>query len=265
MKKIEKKYLRIKARLFNKMQPFIKQYGIKDQTLLNAIEKSFREINCDERNLQPWLLSLVFLEIFDNKCFLLIQPRTKAGNAVSFEVLTAAYSIWREAQILAIIRGLDDLDAAEAMSRTVHSVTDHIARDTGNPIRDMQKYLFTSFIHALKRVAKKAGIARHPEWNPDISDEGAFIAALEKALLCKEIMRGMSRKVRKIADSRHMMGYSCKETAVLIGTSDCAARKTLSRGVRKVFGECLRKLRALGYVEMPVKKNKCRKSVGGGK
>jgi hypothetical protein len=70
----------MKSLLFRKVQPLLEPYGIKDEKIIDAIEKSFEDLKGDNGNVKPWLRSLVFRRIFDEKCSLWIDPRTQEGT-----------------------------------------------------------------------------------------------------------------------------------------------------------------------------------------
>ena len=251
MKKFNKKHVGLIKRLFRKIQPFLKKYGIEDKAIIDAIEKSFEEVKREGCRINPWLLALVFCKIFEDKCFLLIDRRTPAGNTVSFDVFIEAHAIWRAAQRAAAKRGIDELDAAQAMIRIVYTVADRLAQNTAAPIRDIDKYLFTGYINELKRIARKTGILRHKtDKLRSTSDDGAFIEALENAILCGELFGRLSPKLETAAALRYQWGYSCAEAAEKLGSSNSAARQALSRGFREMFEFYMRELRALGYEDM---------------
>lgn len=235
MRNIERKYGRMKTRLVSKMQPLLKSYGIEKETIVDAIEKSLWEINGAGRNIQPWLLSLIFWKIFDDKCFLLIKPRTPAGNAVSFDVLAAAHAMWREAQQVAATRGMDGIDAAEALISVVNFIADRIAHGNCASIRDIPKYMFSGYVNELKRNAGKIGIVRLHELNPADapSDEGAFIKKVENRILRDEILAILPEREKDVAIFHYIMGYSCEETATKMALSYSAVRKILSRDMKK--------------------------------
>ena len=264
MKKRANKHARMKLWLFKEIQPLLEKYGIQEETILDAIEKAFREMKRERCNIRQWLLSLVCRKIFKDKRFLLINPQTPAGNKIPLDVLATAYAMWRQAQRAAAAHGMDDIDANEAMTRIVYVVADRRVRSTGKPIRDLRKYMITGYLNELRKMAKKAGIGCHTDCDPDeeISDEGGFIDALENLVLCKEVLATLPPKVRKMVYLRHMMGYSCKETAAMMDLSSNAVRKALSVGIRKYLGINLCDLRAADYVEVTKPKKKRRKSDG---
>ena len=238
MKKIERNFSRMKSRLINKIQPALESYGIEKETIVDAIEKSLMERNADESKIQPWLLSLILWKIFDDKCFLLINPRTPAGNAVSFDVLAAAHVMWREAQEIAATRGLDDVDAAEALIRIVNIVADRLAHGKCAPIRNISNYLFTGYLNELTKYAAQIGNVYIHEVNPRVSssDNGAFLDKIEKLILRDEILEKLPDREKEAAALHYFMGYSCKETATIMGLSDSAVRMILTRGIRKHAG-----------------------------
>ena len=257
MKKNTKKYAGMKIRLFRKIQPFLEQYGIENETIVDAIERAFEEMNRCDGSIQPWLLSLVFRKIFEDKGILLINLRTPAGNKVSLDVLTAAHAMWLVAQRAADKRGMDELDAAQAMIHIVYVVADRLAQGAGAPIRNIRKFIFKGYMNELKRIARKAGIVYQPAGETrSVSDDGAFIAALEDAMLCDELFGKLSPRLETAASLRYKWGYNCEETAAILGLSNSAARQALSRGFREMFELNMQELRALGYEEIIPKREK---------
>jgi len=257
MKTINNKRARMKNRLFRKIQPFLEQYKIDNETIVNAIEKSFEEINRDDGSIQPWLLSLVFRKIFQEKCLLLINSLTPSGNVVSFDILTAAHGMWRHAQQAAANRGMDDMDAAKAMIHIVYVIADRLAQGVGEPIRNIRKFMFKGYMNELKRIARKAGIVKPPARETSaVSDDGDFIEALENAILCGELFDKLSPKLQTAASLRYEWGYSCAETAMILGLSYSAVRQALSRGGRGMYEFYIQELQALGYEDIIPKRKK---------
>jgi nucleoid DNA-binding protein len=256
MKKYVKKNAKTKDNLFEEIHQLLESYGITTEKVADAIEQSLLEVKRDGCSVHKWLLPMVFRRIFGG--FILIRPRTAAGNAIPLDILTVAYTVWREAQLAAIKRGLDELDAAEALANIVNTITDRLARGTDVPIRNIRNYMFTGYMNELKRIAEKNGIFRSGDGNPKnlLSDDGALMDELENRILCGQIVNSLSDTVEKAAVLRYLRGYSCKETAALLGLSNCAARKAISMGIRKIFGRRMRELRELGYVEMRKAKKK---------
>jgi hypothetical protein len=159
--------------------------------------------------------------------------------------------LWPAAQNAAVERGMDDLDASQAMSDVVHIVTDRLANCAGRQIRDIQRYIFKGYMNKLKRMARKIGITPHKNMNESsMSDNGAFMTAMGNGILCNELLSGLPPKLRKAVILRYAYGNSCKETAAILGLSDNAARKALCKDFRKIFGDCMRKVRKSGYEEV---------------
>jgi pseudouridine-5'-phosphate glycosidase len=54
----------IKTRLLRKIQPILKPFGIRKETIIDAIEKSLIEIKRGECDVHTWLTPLVLQKIF---------------------------------------------------------------------------------------------------------------------------------------------------------------------------------------------------------
>jgi len=238
----------VKRSLFEKIEPYLAPYKISSEKLMTAIEEAFQDTGEISENISREILPLVFWKMFGCENILWIVPETPAGNIVPFDILATAYAMWCDAQKVAYKRGLDGVDAAEALTTVVNTIVDRICDGNAPEIHDMRKYIFVCYAHALSRVAAKAGgIRPHSRGKKnDLSDDGAFVTSLENAILCRELLSVMPPKMQKAAILRYAIGYSCEETAEEIGTSNRATRKALSSGIRKAFGFCMRELRGLG-------------------
>jgi len=242
----------MKEQLWEKLLPLLNPYKITEEAIVYAFEKSLEEIKRDGSSSQHWLLSLVFWKIFEYEYLLVIPSRTTAGNTISLEVLTVAHAMWQEAQRAAVKRGLDDMAASDAMIYVVCAVADRLAHEKDALIDDLEKYIFAGYMRRLKRIAEKAGIV-HPKKlkvKRAVSDDGAFQVILENAILCGQLLGNLTETEENAAIMRYLMGYSCKETAKILGLSNNAARKALCTGLQKSFGANLRELRESGYMKM---------------
>lgn len=164
------------------------------------------------------------------------------------DLLVAAYTMWRRAVTLAAEHGVGRPEAAEVLAKTTHATADHIAkRDLGSEdqIRDIERYLFASFINSISRIARKRGpkhVIRKASFF-DRCDEGAFQQALESSVFCRELLNVMPPKGRRVAIARYLMGYEWPEVADVFDTSVNAAKKAQSVGLRRAFETCTRKFR----------------------
>jgi len=215
---------------------------------MEAIERSSWEV-C-ETAVQSETMSLVLGMVFSGDNILWISPQTPAGNTISLDVLATAYALWRDAQKVALKRGLDSADAAEALTNVVYRLTDKVSDGTAPEINNIRKYLFVGCTHALSRVAENAGILcpgdQDETENQLETDNGDFIDDLENAILCHDLLRAMPVKVRKAVVLRHMKGYSCKETAAAVGMSNNAARKAIHASLKKAYETCMGELKNMG-------------------
>ena len=208
MSKPVSKNIENKTRLIRELQSLLDPYGIRNESIVDAVEKSLQEIKRDGSSKHPWLFPMVFWKIFDSKGFLPIDHKTPAGNVIPFDVLAAAYAMWREARLQADAFGLDELDADHALINVVHGLADQRAKGakgakgaTGKytTIMNLPRYMFAAYIHQLRRIAKKIGIVRGREyrqfrqilWD---SQDGTFVEAMDNAVLYGEVMNDLSEK-----------------------------------------------------------------------
>jgi len=242
--------VKLNVSLSSKIQPFLKPYGIEQKKLMTAIEKALHAIDND--NVSE-ILPLVFHEIFGGESIFWVNGQTPAGCEVSFDIMATAYAMWRDAQNVAFKRGLDNVDAAETLANAAYTVADRISG--GLVIHNVRGYMFVCYIHALSQIEEKLGdlhLRRGKE--KDASDNGAFVVRIETGILYRELVSAMPLKARKAAILRYAWGCSCKETAAEMGVSDNAARKTISYGIRKAFGVCMRELRTSGNATITPKR-----------
>ena len=243
--------------LFTKIQPFLAPYRKRKKKLEAAIRNAFREIEIN--TVQPETLSMVFWKIFGGDSILWIDEPTSAGNNVPFDVMATAYAMWWDAQQVAFKRGLDDVDAAEAMTQVVHHIADRLADKNAPVIRNIRNYMFVSYVRTLEQIDTHYVGARRRKPKKQISDSGAFLAALENAILCDEILSFMPTQLREMAIFKYMLGYSFDELAAAVDSSSVAVRKAVSSGIRKAFGARMRDLHTQGHSGIPRKNRKHKK------
>lgn len=256
--------IRTKYNLLKKLRPFLAPYKISRNKVISAIEQAFHDTGELSVNISQEALSLIFWRVFDCDGIPWIHPQTPRGNTLSFEILATAYAMWSDAQQIAFKRGLDGVDTAETLSRVAYIIADRIAAGNAAEIHSIRKYMFVCYTRALSRVVLKTGCVRRScrGCKEDLSDDGAFMASLENAILCREILSVMPLKARKAITLRYAFGCSCEETAKEVGISNGAARKAVSVGFRKAFGVCMRELRDVDMdVEQRMKKRERRKQV----
>ena len=152
---------RTKRSLFVTLQPFLTPYKTSRETLMEAIEKASSEVwEVGETggNVQSETMSLILGMIFGSGDALWISPQTPAGNTTTLDVLVTAYALWDDAQRVALKRGMDNVDAAEALTNVVYQLADRISDGTAPEINNIRKYLFVGYARALSRIAENAGI-----------------------------------------------------------------------------------------------------------
>jgi len=239
----------VKDHLFRRIRPFLAHYKISREKLEASIEEAFYDAG--EPSVFMEILPLIFWRIFGCENILWINPTTPAGNIASLDVLVTAYAMWDDAQRIALKRGLDSADAAEALTNVVYQLTDRIAYGAAPKIDNIRKYLFVGCIRTLSRIAENAGTrclsGKRKMKNP--SDDGAFINGIENAILCHDLLRTMPLKVRKAVVLRYMEGFSCRETAATVGMSNNAARKAIHASLKKAYETCMRELESMGVTK----------------
>jgi DNA-directed RNA polymerase specialized sigma24 family protein len=249
------------------------------ETLAGAFKDALLEVDEKKKGgeetaegLRSSFLGLILWKIFAKGDTLWIDSETEAGNAVTLELLVVAYTMWENAVNLASKYGVDTAAAAEALAQATHAAADQLARNRQDPdgkeIRDIRKYVFASYMYSVFNIAGKQGSDQTEyvdmgDWKADrkLSDQGAFLEALESGILCREFLDAMPPKGRSVAIARYILGYSWPETAGALGTPINTAQKALSAGVRKAFGVCMREIRRVGYrkaanIEAYLAKNK---------
>jgi hypothetical protein len=162
--------------------------------LADAFRESLLEIGERRENsaeeFRSCLLGLILWKIFARGSALWINSQTKAGNAVSLDLLVAAYSMWKNALNLAKRHGVDAAAAAEVLVQVTHATADRIAGNSRNPdnekIRNLRNYVFASYMYLISDIAAKQG-SRQTDYvdmgdlisNREFSDRGAFLDVLE--------------------------------------------------------------------------------------
>ena len=243
-----------KSRLSQKIQPFLAPYGIKNKTLLAAVEKALRVVKNSEE-VDSEILPLVVNEVFGGDDILWISPITPKGCSVSFDILATAYAMWHKAQQFALMRGLDSVDAADALTQAAQAVAERIADDNAPPVRSIRNYLFICYARTLARNwANAIYLHKRRRREMELSDEGAFIENLENVILCDELLDAMPPKGKKATNFRYLQECSCKETAAALGSTSCAVRKAVCVGLRKAQAIRLKELQALGRKKVTRKK-----------
>ena len=256
----------IKDRLFRKIQPLLAQYGISVRVLMDAINNSLCEMEIGDEDIGSEILPLIFGRIFGEESLLPMDTKTPSGREIPFDVLMTAYELWRKAKRIALRHGLDSLDAAGAMTHAVRATAGRISNG-GAPIHSIRNYMFKCYMNTLKGIAQKAGIigSTDNKINADRSDGGAFLAAIENAILCNELLASMTPNLKKAVFFRYMLNCSCEETAAEIGLSNNSFRKFISIGLRKTFETCVRESRSSKKAEMPETERRTGRRDHGGK
>jgi hypothetical protein len=251
------------CRLLDEIQPVVAPYGFDAKTLAKAFRETLLEIGesktrSSSEDFRFCFIGLTLWRLFASGDSLWIDAKTRAGNLVPVDLMVATYSIWKNAVKIAAKNGIDPAIAAEILTEVTDSVADRMARSELDPeaekIRDIHQYLFASFIYSIQHFAKRQGFdqtrsVNMAEWiaERELSDRGVFQELLESKILCKELLHAMPPRGRSVMISRHVLGFSWSETAVLMGSSINAAQKALSVGIRNSFGMCMQELRRIGF------------------
>ncbi len=238
--------------LTEEIRPWARQHGVTREALARAVtEAQFEveqkgEIASTPEEIHSNLLELIVWRLFSRQSDLWITSKTAAGNRVPLDLLVAAYTMWRRAVRFAAEYDVGRPEVAEVLAENTHATADYIAkrnRESGDRIRDIDRYLFASFITSIAGIARKRG-PKHQIREASFferCDEGAFQQALESSVLCRELLNVMPRQARRVAMARYLMGYEWPEVADVFETSVNAAKKAQSVGLRKAFETCRRK------------------------
>ncbi len=244
--------------LMKEIQPLVALRGIDSDALAVVFRKSLLEfdskgITNPSDEFRSDFMGLILWRLFARGGPLWINPRTQTGNSVPLDLLVAAYSAWKSASNLAAKNGMDAIAAADTLIQVTHATADLIARNAGDPqaevIHDVYQYLYTAYAYSVRRTATRqrsteAISVDMGEWitRREFSDRGTFLDALEKGILCGELLDAMQPRGRSVAIARYALDCSWPETADSLGTSINAAQKALSSGFTKAFGICRQKL-----------------------
>jgi DNA-directed RNA polymerase specialized sigma24 family protein len=251
--------------VIKEIQPLIASRGVATEALSSAFEESLLEIGeRSKRNpaeeIRSRLIGLILWKLFGREAAFWINAQTKAGNQVPLDLLVAAYSVRKNASILARKHSMDSMAAAKILIQVTHDAADLIAnnkRDSESAgIRDACHYIYTAYVYSIRRI-----VANRGPWEmgyididelvtkQDCSDEGAFLEVLDAGILCRELLNAMQPRGRSVAIARYILGYSWPETADSLGTSINAAQKALSIGIRKAFEICMQELPGAGSLK----------------
>ena len=250
---------RVGKSLIEEIGPLVGRHGVGTETLAGALEEALLEVGARGKDkevsaeeLRSCLLGLVLWKIFGRGPW--IRSKTGAGHEVPLDVLVTAYAMWGRAVSLATRYGVDTAAAAEALAAAAHAITEKLAgsgqEEKGKEICDIGNYLFATYMNLIIGIAGKQGSSQTDyvdmdDWvaSRDLSDRGSFLEVLESGIHCRELLDAMPPKGKSVAYTRHIVGYSWRETAGALGSSVNAAQKALSAGVRKALGTCMQELR----------------------
>jgi DNA-directed RNA polymerase specialized sigma24 family protein len=248
--------------LLKEIQALLAPHGVEAVTVETAFSEILLEIGSDSMSdrmeeFRAYMLGTVAWKLFARGNTPWICPQTRSGNEVPVDLLVNAYSLWQNAVHLAGSHGVDAAAAAEAFVRAAHITADRIAGEKRHrrigEVRNAPKYLISAFRHLIPLIAKKQGPKQIEDWdlierpaNEDVSDRGACMEAMESGVLCWELLNTLSPYRRTITIARLIHGSSWKEIADSFNTSEKAARKAHSLGIRNAFGLCLRELQKMG-------------------
>ena len=247
--------------MLHEIQQLVGRYGVNPETLGRAYEEALREAG-EKIDSKSRFLGAVLWKIFTRDGPLWIDIQTAAGNAVAKDLLAAGYAIWNDAVIYAENHGADAFAAAEALVQATHATADKIAKHKLNAEReeilDLRKYVFASYMRLISNIARKqlSGIMDYidtDKWldDPELSDGGDFLDALENGIYCKEFLGAMPHKGKSVASLRYIFGCSWQETAEALNTSVNAAQKALSAGMKQASERThVQDLRGVGSEEI---------------
>jgi hypothetical protein len=229
--------------LFEELQPLLITHDKGPDELANALKEAHQSmlvnyLNDRRQDQRAVLLQLTLWHLFGKKESLWIHTTTKAGNEVPTKVLVEAYFVWESAVKIARKCGVDAAVAAEVMAIAVHATADQKAKDRANPngIRDIRKYIFASFMHAIHLLASNQGMFLTYQWDfayfsraHAFSDRGAFADFMDRKIMYKEFWDSLDPDPKHIAHARFVLECSWVETAEFTQIPKKIAQKTLSK------------------------------------
>jgi DNA-directed RNA polymerase specialized sigma24 family protein len=174
-----------------------------------------------------------------------------SGTAVETDLLDAARRNWPRAVSYARRYQQDSSVAADILEKVLLA-TSRVTRarqKSGNPIRNLDSYLYVAFVRRLNRR-----LARQPkiEFVGSLQDLDALSSVqtqgsrptVEDELLVRELLKHMTGHPRDMFFLR-TSGYSWKEVARFLGTTANSAQVLFNKGLAKVRGRVM-KLKDLG-------------------
>ena len=162
-----------------------------------------------------------------------------SGATVETDLLDAARRNW--ARVLSYARRYEQdssiaADILEAVLRAI-SRARRARRISGNPIRNLDSYLYVAFVRRLNRH-----VARQPkiQFIGSLQDLDAFSGidtrgsppTVEDELLARELLKYMTGRPRDMLILR-TSGYSWKEVARFLGTTANSAQVLFNKGIGK--------------------------------
>src|SRR5258706_9471266 len=151
---------------------------------------------------------------------------------IDLEVYEAARSISRAAEDFGEFVLKDRAAAFDLLHKAAAKVTAHIA--SGAPeIRNIQAYLFRTYKHLVAQELDKRIRHEQPLSDSDDALIVEIVADLERKIMLREIFSRINEDERTLA-LYLMFGYTYKEIAEELGTTDVTLRQRISRFRRKL-------------------------------
>jgi DNA-directed RNA polymerase specialized sigma24 family protein len=168
-----------------------------------------------------------------------VWQRDESGTAIEPDLLDAAQRNWTRVLAYARRHQQDSSRAADILEAVLLSVSRarRAHAKLGSPIRNLDNYLYSAFVHRLNRR-----LTREPriETVGSIQDLDALTGIrtpgasplVEDELLIKELMGYMNERTRRMFSLR-MSGYSWKEIARILRTTANSAQVLFNYGLEK--------------------------------
>jgi DNA-directed RNA polymerase specialized sigma24 family protein len=168
-----------------------------------------------------------------------VWQRDESGASIEADLLDAAQRNWARLLAYAQRQQQDSARAADILEVVLRSISR--ARRTngkfGTPIRNLDNYLYSAFIHTLHRQ-----LAREPhiETVGSLQDLDALsgirtstvLPFIEDAILIKELMGYMDERTRHMFSLR-TIGYSWDEIARILKNTANNAQVLFNQGLKK--------------------------------
>lgn len=167
-----------------------------------------------------------------------VGERDRDGQPIQPAVREAAARIWR--RVLYYVRRYryDVAEAAEILEEAVFAVSRRVSRgEKLGPVRGIDSYLFTSFVHAFWRRVERDGRMEYFD-DPDaldtidLSSPADAVEELDNQILLEQLIAAMKPRVRQMFAMR-CAGHSWEEVGRQFDINKHNAEVQFAYGLRK--------------------------------